>query len=100
MASVSFARCGLLLTITTSCGTPFVIFREARLECSLVGLRSVLSGIDYIAKDGERQCSFHKSGEFIEARLESSRHFEAFMRIEFDEFADGIDRLLGRSKAA
>lgn len=63
------------------------------IPCSLVGLRTVLNGLDYISTQQGRHCAVKKIGPHIEIIWHSGDTFQTVIRLSARDFEHALDHI-------
>ena len=101
MASVRLGRGALFFLLRSENGQGCIALAHSDedasdvvfIRCSFVGLRTVLSGMEYAAAEKGRQCFVKKSGSQIEFHWQVGEKFQAVVRVQAREYEAALDRM-------
>ncbi len=66
------------------------------IPCSLVGLRTVLSGLEYATAQQDRHCAVRRVHPHVEIIWHSGETFQTVVRVTAEEFEHSLDYLNGK----
>ena len=70
------------------------------IPCSLVGLRTVLNGLEYATAQQDRHCAVRRIGAHVESIWHSGDTFQTVIRMTAREFEAALDSLNGKPGSA
>jgi hypothetical protein len=108
MVAIRLGRGGLFFLLRSDAGQGSIGLSHSRedpgaplyIRCSLVGLRTVLNGLEYVAADQGRHCSVKRIGGHIEMVWHAGDKFQTVIRVTTHEFEQALDSLNGKLPGA
>ena len=108
MAAIRLGRGGLFFLLRSDGGQGSIALSHSRedpsdlvfIRCSLVGLRTVLNGVEYVAADRGRHCAVKRNGGHVELVWYTNESFQTVVRVTDKEFEQALDGLNGKLPGA
>jgi hypothetical protein len=108
MATMRLGRGGLFLLLRSEQGHGSIGLLHTKenpadavfIPCSLVGLRTVLNGLEYATAQQDRHCAVKRIGSHVEIIWHSGDTFQTVVRLTARDFEHALDSLNGKPGSA